>query len=148
MPVNSTHSKGMTLNLLDKSSSPATENVVGGVTDMPSISSAKSTVEDTALDDANRHYAFGIGEPPSITLTVYWDVGDSPQNDLITAHQDETEEDFKIICPDSPATEYEFKGIVTEYTTPYGGIGDLLQADFTFQLLENDQGDIVTKDPS
>jgi len=145
MPVNSTSTKGMTLNLLDKSASPVTESAIGGITDMPSINSAKATNEDTALDDTTRHYAFSIGEPPSITLTVYWDPNDSPQNDLITAHQDETEEDFKIICPDSPATEYEFKAIVNEYTTPSGGIGDLLQADFTFQLLENDNGDIVTK---
>lgn len=148
MPVNSVSTKGMTLNLLDKSSSPGSESVIGGITDMPSINSAKATVEDTALDDTNRHYAFSIGEPPSITLTVYWDPNDSPQNDLITAHQDESEEDFLVKCPDSPSTEYEFKAIVTEYTTPYGGIGDLLQADFTFQLLENDHGDIVTKDPN
>jgi len=148
MPVESVSTKGMTLNTLDKSASPATENVIGGITDMPSINSAKATVEDTALDDANRHHAFSIGEPPSISLTVYWDPDNSPQNELITAHQDETEEDFLIKCPDSPVTEYEIKGIVTEYTTPYGSIGDLLQADFTFQLNENDQGDIVTKDPS
>ena len=148
MPVNSVSTKGMTINLMDKSSSPATQTAIGGITDMPSISSTKATVEDTALDDTNRHYAFSIGEPPSITLTVYWDPADTPQNDLITAHQSETEEDFLIICPDSPASEYEIKAIVTEYTTPYGGIGDFLQADFTFQLLENDHGDIVTKDPS
>jgi len=148
MPVESVSTKGMTLNILDKSASPAEESIIGGITDMPSINSTKATVEDTALDDTNRHYAFAIGEPPSITLTVYWDPNDSPQNDLITAHQDETEQDFLIKCPDSPATEYEFKGLVSEYTTPYGGIGDLLQADFTFQLLENDNGDIVTKDSS
>ena len=148
MPVNSVSTKGMEIIILDKTESPAGESIVGGITDMPSINSAKATVEDTALDDTNRHYAFSIGEPPSITLTVYWDPNDSPQNDLVTAHQDEKEKDFLIRCPDSPNTEYEFKAIVTEYTTPYGGIGDLLQADFTFQLNQNDNGDIITKSTS
>lgn len=148
MPLTSYSTKGTTINILDKTASPTTESVIGGITDLPSIESSKSTQEDTALADSNRHYKMSIGEPPSITLTVYWDPNDSPQNDLISAHQNETEEDFLIKCPDSPPTEYEFKAIVTGYTTPSGGIGDLMQADFTFQLNENDHGDIVTKDPS
>lgn len=148
MPVTSYSTKGTTINILDKSSSPATESVIGGVTDLPSIESSKATSEDTSLGDTNRHYKMSIGEPPSITLTVYWDPNDSPQNELITAHQDETEEDFLIKCADSPSTEYEFKAIVTGYTTPSGSVGDLMQADFTFQLNENDHSEIVTKDPS
>jgi len=145
MPVNSVATAGMTLNLMDKSVSPATESVIGGIADMPSISSSKATEENTPINETTRSYEFTISEPPSISLTVYWDPNDSPQNDLITAHQNETKEDFLIKCPDSPVTEYEFKGLVTEFTTPYGSAGGLLQADFTFQLLENDNGDIVTK---
>ena len=148
MPLTSYASKGTTINIRDKSASPAEDSVIGGVTDMPNISSAKSTLEDTSLGDTNRHYKHGIGEPPSITLTMYWDPNDSPQNELITAHQNETEKDFVLKCPDSPVSEYEFKAIVVEYTTPNAGIDQLMQADFTFQLLENDQGNIVTKDPS
>jgi hypothetical protein len=148
MPLTSYDSKGTAIYLLDKSSSPVTESKIGGVNDIPSISSSKSTLEDTSIDDTNRHYKHGIGEPPEITLTVYWDPNNSPQNDLITAHQNESEEDFKIKCPDSPATEYEFKAIVTGFSTPQASVNELLSADFTMQLLENDHGEIVTKDPS
>ncbi len=144
MALDSTAAKGIQLQKGD-GASPETFTKIAGITDMPAINSAKSTIEDTSIDDSNRHYNYGIGEPPSFTLTLYWDTDDTEQAALITEHQDETESNYKIVCPDSPATEYEFKAIITSYSTPYGGINDLLQQDFEFQLNENDNGDIITK---
>lgn len=147
MALDYTHSKGIELQKGD-GSSPESFTKIGGITDMPAINSEKSTIEVTSISDDNRHYDYGIGEPPSFTLTMYWNDDDDQQAALITEHQEETESNYRIVCPDSPSTEYEFKAIVTSYSTPYGGINDMLQQDFTFQLNENDHGEIVTKNPS
>lgn len=144
MALDYTHSKGIELQKGD-GASPETFTKIGGITDMPAINSEKSTIDVTSIDDSNRHYDYGIGEPPSFTLTLWWNDDDAQQKELITEHQNETESNYKIVCPDSPSTEYEFKAIIPSYSTPYGGINDMLQQDFTFQLNENDNGDIITK---
>ena len=143
MPLDSVHSKGIELQK-GNGASPEVFTKIGGITDIPSITSAKSIKEDTAIDDDSRHHGYGILEPPSFTLTLFWNPDDTQQSALVTEHQSETESNYKIVCPDSPATNYEFKAIVTTYGTPYGGIDDFLQQDFTFQLNENDNGDIIT----
>jgi len=148
MPVDGYSTKGTELQILDKAVSPVARSTIGGITDMPAVNNQKSTLEDTALDDLNRHYRHGIGEPPSITLTLYWDPDESPQNDLEDAYHNETELDFLVSLPDSPVTEFEFKSLITGYSTPYGGINAMLQQDVIFQLNENDNGDIVTKNPT
>lgn len=147
MALNSLSSKGTKLQKGD-GASPEVFATIAGITDMPAINAVKSTLEDTSLDDVNRHYIHGIGEPPSFTLTLNFDTDDTQQAALITAYQNETGDNYRVLLPDSPATEYEFKAIVTGYSTPYGGINSLLQQDFTFQLNENDHGDIITKNPA
>ena len=147
MPLNSLSSKGTELQKGD-GASPEDFSKIAGITDMPAINATKSTIEDTSLDDVNRHYVHGIGEPPSFTLTLNFDTDDTVQAELITAYEEETNDNYRVVLPDSPATEYEFKAIVTGYSTPYGGINSLLQMDVTFQLNENDQGEIITKDPT
>lgn len=142
MALDSTASKGMELQMGD-GGSPETFTKISGINNFPSINSVKSTLQDTSIDDDHRHYMFGIGEPSSFTLTVFWDDDDTQQAALITAHQNETENNYRVVLPDSPATEYEFKAIIVSYSIPYGGINELLQQDFEFQLNENDHGSIV-----
>lgn len=144
MPLTSVSTKGTYLKK-GNGASPEVFTTIGGITDVPAIMSQKSSKEDTSIADSNRHYGYGIGEPPSVPITVYWNPADTQQAALITEHQNETESNYQIVCPDSPATTYEFKAIITSFSTPYGGIDDFLQQDFTFQLLENDGGDIVTE---
>lgn len=146
MPLNSLSSKGTELQLGD-GASPEVFTKIAGITDMPAVNAVKSTIEDTSLDDVNRHYIHGIGEPPSFTLTLNFDTDDATQAELITAYENETNNNYRVVLPDSPATEYEFKAIILGYSTPYGGINSLLQMDVTFQLNENDNGEIITKDP-
>lgn len=134
---------------LDKTSSPVTETAIGGITDMPQISANKETTEDTTIGDKIRSRKVTMEDPQTFTLSVYWDPNETPQQDLQTAYDDETQDDYKVKFNDvSPAEEWEFKAIVTSYGTPYGGVGALLTQDFTFQLLENDQGEVVTHNPA
>lgn len=143
MPLTSVSTKGTYLKK-GNGASPEVFSTIGGVNDLPAIMSQKSAKEDTSIADDNRHYGYGIGEPPSFTLTVYWNPADTQQAALETEHQNETESNYQVVCPDSPATTYSFTAIITSYSTPYGGIDDFLQQDFTFQLVENSSGDIVT----
>ena len=144
MPVNSTHSKGLELQKGDGGTPTEVFTKVGGVIDMPAFSATKSTVEDTDISDSNRHYIAGIGEPGSFTLTIVFDASDSQQSALITQYDAETEGNFRVQAPDTSTTTYEFKALVTGYSTPYAGINELLMQEFTFQLVENDSGDIIT----
>ncbi len=145
--VNVTASKGIILEIGD-SASPEVFKTIGGIQDMPAINTAKSTKDRTDLGDTNRDYGLGIGEPPTFSLTCFWDPDDEGYSPVTTAHTDETKNNYHITCPDSPSTVYEFKSLVTGYSTPYAGVDGDLMWDINFQLCENDQGEIVTKDPS
>lgn len=144
MPVNSTHSKGIELQIGD-GGSPESFSLVGGLRSVPAIPAVKSTVEDSAISDDNYHYIHGIGEPPAVSLPVVFDATDAQQSAMIAEYDNETESNYRVVAPDSGNTTYEFKAIVTGYSAPYGGINELLMQDFEIQLVENDSGEIVTK---
>lgn len=134
---------------VDKAVSPETTTKIGGISDMPSITPTKELTEDTTIGEKIRSRQITIEDPPSFTLTVYWDPNETPQSDLITAYDDETKGDYRVVFNDvSPAEEWEFKALVTSYSTPSGSSGGLLQQEFTFQLLENDQNEVVTHNPA
>ena len=144
--VNVTASKGITLGIGD-GADPEVFNTIGGIQDMPAINAAKSTKDRTDLGDTNRDYGLGIGEPPSFSLTAFWDPNDAAHEPIVTAHTDETKNNYQITCPNDPVTVYEFKALVTGYSTPYAGVDGDLMWDINFQLTENDQGAIMTKNP-
>ena len=147
--VNTRQSEFIELVSVDKTVSPETTSKIGGITDMPSVLSQFEEVEDTTINDGNRHRKLGIGDPPSVSLTVFWDPEETPQNELRTAHNNKTEGDYRVRFTDvSPAEEFEFKAYVQAIGTPYAGINGVLQADVTFRLNENDQGEIVTHNPN
>jgi hypothetical protein len=146
--VNTRKSKFIELHSVDKTSSPITTTKIGGVSDMPAIPSQKETAEDTTISDKFRHREIVIGDPPSFTLTVYWDPDETPQNELRAAHEAETEDDYRVVFTDtSPDEEFEFKALITSISTPYAGVGGILQVDVGFQLNENDFGEIITENP-
>ena len=146
MSLTVVNSKGMTLGIGD-GSSPEVFTAIGGITDMPNISPSKSIKDRTSLGDSIRHFGHGIEEPPSFTLSIFWNPDDAQQGSLDTAYTNETENNYQITCPDdSPATTYTFKAIVTSRPSiPYGGIDADLMFDVTFQLIENDDGAVITK---
>ena len=144
MSLTVVNSKGMTIGIGD-SGSPETFTTIGGVVDMPNIMLNKSLKDRTSLDDSIRYFGHGIEEPPSFTLSIYWNPDDTQQNAIITAYGSETEDNYRITCPDSPATTYTFKAIITGYGPPYGGVNDDLMFDAAFQLIENDDNAVMTK---
>lgn len=147
--VQSQDSRYIELLILDKSSSPVGETKIGGITDMPNIGPTKETAEDTTIGDKVRSRKVVMEDPANFTLTLLWDPNDSPQGQLQDAYDNETKLDLLVRFNDvSPAEEWEMKCIVTSYGMPYGGIGALLNQDFTFQGLPNDQGEAVTYNPS
>lgn len=114
--------------------SPEVFSTIGEIADMPPIEVSKSDRDRTGYDDTVRQHAHGIEEPGSFTLTMYWDPDDTQQNGLITAYTGESDDNYKVVCPDSPATEFSFSAKVMGYSTPYAGIDADLQWDVTFQL--------------
>lgn len=144
MALDSVHSKGTLIKLGD-GASPESFTTIGGINTVPAIDTAKSVLEDTAISDDNRHYGFGIGEPPLLTFSCFWNPDDAQQTALRTAHDNETEKNFQAVMPDSPTTTYAFTGIVTRIGTPYAGINEFLMFDVDVQLNENADGDIVTE---
>jgi len=146
MALTVVNSKGMTLGIGD-GASPEVFTAIGGITDMPNIAPTKSVKDRTSLGDSIRYYGHGIEEPPSFTLSIFWNPDDSQQSALDTAYTNETQNNYQITCPDdSPSTTYTFKAIVTTRPSiPYGGIDADLMFDVTFQLIENDDGAVITK---
>lgn len=144
MSLTSVHSKGTTIKLGD-GASPEVFTAIGGINDVPGIDRAKSVLEDTSIDDSNRHYDYGIGEPPQITISMFWNPDDAQQAALVTAYDNETEKNFQAVMPDSPETTYTFVGIVTRCSTPYGGINELLMWDVDIQLNEYSSSYIVNE---
>jgi len=146
MALTVVNSSGMTLAIGD-GASPEVFSAIGGITDMPNIAPSKSVKDRTSLGDSIRYYGHGIEEPPSFTLSIFWNPDDTEQGLLDTAYTDETQDNYQITCPDdSPATTYTFKAIVTSRPSiPYGGIDADLMFDVTFQLIENDDGAVITK---
>jgi len=142
--VSVTASKGLLLKKGD-GASPEVFTSVAGIQDMPAISTAKSVKDQTDLSDSIKDYGLGIGEPPSISLTLFWDVDQTPHTALITEHTNETKSNYQILCPDSPATTYTFRALVTGWSTPYSGVDGDLMWDVNFQLVENESSEIVTK---
>ena len=148
MSLTVVNSKGMTLGIGD-GADPEVFETIGGITDMPNISPSKSVKDRTSLGDSIRYYGHGIEEPPSFTLSIFWNPDDQQQSALETAYASETEDNYLITCPDDPATTYTFKAIVTNRPSiPYGGIDADLMFDVTFQLIENDDGVVITKAPA
>jgi len=147
--VQSQDSRYIELLILDKSDSPAEETKIGGITDMPNMGPSKETQEDTTLSDKVRSRKVVMEDPANFTLTLLWDPNESPQSQLEDAYNNETKLDLLVRFNDtSPAEEWEMKCIITSYGMPYGGIGSLLNQDFTFQGVPNDQGEAVTHNPS
>ena len=144
MPLTVVNSKGMTLKAGD-GASPEVFTAIGGIVNMPDITFGKSVKDRTALSDSIRYYGHGIEEPPSITVEYFWNPDDTQQNAIVTAYENETSNNYRIDCPDSPATTYTFKAIVTGYSLPKGGIDEDLMASATFQLIINDGSAVVTK---
>ena len=145
MALTVVNSKGMTLSIGD-GEDPEVFTSIGGITDMPNISPSKSVKDRTSLGDSIRYYGHGIEEPPSFTLSIFWNPDDAQQTALDTAYASETEDNYQIVCPDDAGTTYTFKAIVTSRPSiPYGGIDADLMFDVTFQLIENDNGAVITK---
>jgi len=140
------NSKGMTLGIGD-GEMPEVFSTIGGITDMPNIAPTKSVKDRTSLGDSIRYYGHGIEEPPSFTLSIFWNPDDTQQSSLDDAYTNETEDNYQITCPDdSPSTTYTFKAIVTSRPSiPYGGIDADLMFDVAFQLVENDDGKVITR---
>ena len=139
------NSRGMTLGIGD-GGTPESFTTIGGITDMPNIAPSKSVKDRTSMGDSIRYYGLGIEEPPSFTLSVFWNPDDAQQSSLDTAYTNETQDNYRITCPDDDDTTYTFKAIVTSKPSiPYGGIDADLMFDVTFQLIENDDGAVITK---
>jgi hypothetical protein len=141
--ANVTNSKGTILAKGDGASPEVFTGIVG-IQDMPAMSTAKSVKDRTDLSDSIRDYGLGIGEPPQITLTCFWDETNSSQAGLITEHTNETECNYQVQIQTSPVTKKTFRALVVSYTTPYGGVDGDLMWDITFQLVENENSEIIT----
>jgi len=147
--VESQDSRYIELLILDKSDSPATETKIGGITDMPNMGPSKETAEDTTIGDKVRSRKMVMEDPTNFTLTLFYDPNDTSQESLEDAYHDETRLDLLVRFNDvSPAEEWEMKCLITSYGMPYGGVGSLLNRDFTFQGIPNDYGEAVTHNPS
>jgi hypothetical protein len=138
-----TNSKGTILAKGD-GASPEVFTAIVGIQDMPAMSTAKSVKDRTDLSDDIRDYGLGIGEPPQITLTCFWDKTNASQAGLITEHTNETEYNYQVQIQTSPVTTKTFRALVPSYTTPYGGVDGDLMWDITFQLVENENSEIIT----
>lgn len=145
--VNVTASKGTTLSAGD-GASPEVFTEIAGIQDMPAIKTSKSVKDRTDLGDTNRDKGLGIGEPGNFSLTLFWDPDQETYSIITTAHTNATKDNYRIECPDSPSTVYEIKALISGYSTPYAGVDGDLMWDVHFELVENDHGEIVTKDPS
>ena len=146
--VQAQDSRYIELLILDKSTSPAEETKIGGITDMPNVGPSKETAEDTTIGDKVRSRKMTMEDPPNFTLTLLWDPNESPQGMLEDAYHNETKLDLLVRFNDvSPAEEWEMKCLTTSYGTPYGGVGSLLNQDFSLQGLPNDYGEAVTHNP-
>lgn len=139
-----TNVKGITLAKGD-GADPEVFTDLAGIQDIPQILSSKSVKDRTDVTDTTRDFGLGIAEPPAITLTLFWDPDDTQDNALITEHANGTKSNYQITCPDTGATTYTFKALVSGWSTPYGGVDGDLMWDVNFQLVENDGGAIVTK---
>lgn len=142
--VSVTASKGIKL---EKGDGEATEafTVVAGIQDMPAMFSEKSVKDRTDLTDTIRDYGLGIGEPPRISFSLFWDPAQANHTALIAEHDNETKSNYRVVCPDTNSTTYTFKALVPKYSTPYAGVDGDLVWDVDFQLVKNDEGKIVTK---
>jgi hypothetical protein len=141
--VNVTNSKGTILAKGD-GASPEVFTKIAGIQDMPAINSSKSVKDRTDLSDTVRDKGLGIGEPGAFTLTLFWDESETTQVALITEHTNETKCNYQVQFPDSPQSLRTFKALISGYSTPYGGVDGDLMWDVTFDLVENDNGEIIT----
>jgi len=127
-------SQGLYLQAGDAGSPTEGFNTIAEIADMPPFVAEKNLRDQTDLASTVREYGSGLFDPPSVTLTMFWDPADSPQYGLYDAYTDEGEDNYRILCPDSPATTYTFSAKVIGFTTPYGGVDEDLKWDVTFQL--------------
>ena len=126
-------SQGLYLQI--EANSPADYNTIGEIADMPAIAAARSLRDRTGYDDTARQMYPGTMEDlPTFTLTMYWDPDDGYQSELYTAYGAKSTENFRVLCPDSPAeTTWSFTAYVVGFSTPYGAVDADLQWDVTFQ---------------
>lgn len=107
---------------------------IGEVADMPAIGAARSLRDRTGYDDTARQmYPGTLEDLPTFTLTLFWDPDDAQQSGLYTKYGAKTSNNYKVLCPDSPATQWTFTAYVVGFTTPYGAVDADLQWDVTFQ---------------
>jgi len=114
--------------------SPESFNTIGEICDMPPFVAEKNERDQTCLDSTVREYGAGLPDYPTVSLTMFWDPDDTYQNALYTAYVNETDDNYQVLCPDSPATTWPFSAKIIGFTTPYGGVDSDLQWDVTFRL--------------
>lgn len=114
--------------------SPETFTTIGEICDMPPFVANKNLRDQTCLDSTVREYGAGLFDPPSVSLTMFWDPDDAQQTALYTAYTDEAADNYRVLCPDSPATTWSFSAKIIGFTTPYAGVDADIQWDVTFQL--------------
>ena len=114
--------------------SPEQFNTIAEIADMPPFVAEKNLRDQTDLASTVKEYGAGLFDPPSVTLTMFWDPADSPQYNLYDDYTAESTNNYRILCPDSPATMYTFSAKIIGFSTPYGGVDADLQWDVTFQL--------------
>jgi hypothetical protein len=109
------HSKGAQLQMSDGSATP----VFTAIANVTNISGPGITVpiaEATSLDDDWAEKLAGIPDGGQVTLDINYDPG-AATHDASTGVLSEigAEQDFKIVFPDSGATEWDFTAIVAGF---------------------------------
>lgn len=138
------HSKGMTFAKGD-GASPEVFTTVPGVTDVPEISAMKTMIQSTDMADTIHSYTHGLGDPQQFTLECRYKNSDATHAAIIADYDAETASNYRITTPDSPASVYLIRCKVVGWTAPKAGIDELLTQSFTFQCIENENGDIITE---
>jgi predicted secreted protein len=94
-------------------------NSIADLTSIGGLQLSKDTIENTTLDsDGWRSFAAGLKDAGEVPISGYFNPSDTNgQNALYTAFNDDSLLDFSILFPAALGASWNFKGIVTGFST-------------------------------
>lgn len=94
-------------------------NAVAGLTSISGVSKTADTLDTTTLDSDGGYRTFtgGFKDGGEVSISGYFEPGDAGQLAMDAAFESGDELDFQIIFPASLGASWQFRGVVTAFST-------------------------------
>lgn len=116
--------------------SPEVFATLGEVTTVPPLNPSRNMRDKTSINDSQFQYSPGMKQGGTPTVDIRYDPDDASHVAIIEDFESKTAANYKIVLPDSPATEIDFRAFVSGYTGPTGDPDGMVTLSIQLQIID------------